>query len=157
MKKEPWRRRNAEEEEDGTMDRQQLERYRSQKEEIRELRYKLEHLGEGDGLIGNSTIFDYSTGFHRPQAVVGYDYNKEGCLRERYKIRLKKLEADCEETEQWIEAIPDSQTRRILRMYYLEGKTQQKIGERLHLDRSRISRKIDDFLKNAHKAQNQHL
>ena len=47
--------------------------------------------------------------------------------------------------------------RRIFRMYYLEGETQQKIGERLHLDRSRISRKIDDFLKNAHKAQNAHL
>lgn len=139
------------------MEREQLERYLSQKEEIRELRYKLEHLGEGDSLIGNSTIFDYSTGYPRPQAVVGYDYNKERRLRERYKTRLEKLEADCEETEQWIEAIPESQTRRIFRMYYLEGETQQKIGERLHLDRSRISRKIDNFLKNAHKAQNAHL
>lgn len=139
------------------MEREQLERYLSQKEEIRELRYKLEHLGEGDSLVGNSTIFDYSTGFPRPQAVVGYDYNKEWRLRERYKTRLEKLKADCEETEQWIEAIPDSQMRRIFRMYYLEGETQKKIGERLHLDRSRISRKIDDFLKNAHKAQNAHL
>lgn len=139
------------------MEREQLERYLSQKEEIRELRYKLEHLGEGDSLIGNSTIFDYSTGYPKPQAVVGYDYNKEWRLRERYETRLKKLEIDCEETEQWIEAIPESQMRRIFRMYYLEGETQQKIGERLHLDRSRISRKIDDFLKNAHKAQNAHL
>ena len=55
------------------MDREQLERYMSQKEEIRELRYKLEHLGEGDSLVGNSTIFDYSTGYPKPQAVVGYD------------------------------------------------------------------------------------
>ena len=140
-----------------TMEREQLERYLSQKEEIRELRYKLEHLGEGDSLVGNSTIFDYSTGYPKPQAVVGYDYNKEWRLRERYETRLKKLEIDCEETEQWIEAIPESQMRRIFRMYYLEGETQQKIGERLHLDRSRISRKIDDFLKNAHKAQNAHL
>ncbi len=139
------------------MEREQLERYLSQKEEIRELRYKLEHLGEGDSLVGNSTIFDYSTGYPKPQAVVGYDYNKEWRLRERYETRLKKLEIDCEETEQWIEAIPESQMRRIFRMYYLEGETQQKIGERLHLDRSRISRKIDDFLKNAHKAQNAHL
>ena len=139
------------------MEREQLERYLSQKEEIRELRYKLEHLGEGDSLIGNSTIFDYSTGYPKPQAVVGYDYNKEWRLRERYETRLKKLEIDCEETEQWIEAIPESQMRRIFRLYYLEGETQQKIGERLHLDRSRISRKIDDFLKNAHKAQNAHL
>ena len=139
------------------MDREQLERYQSQKEEIRELRYKLEHLGEGDSMIGNDTIFDYTTGFPRPQAVVGYDYNREDYLREKYRSRLKKLQADCEETEQWVEAIPDSQTRRIFRMYYLDGMTQKAIGKKMHLDRSRISRKIDDFLKNAHKAQNAHL
>lgn len=138
------------------MEREQLERYLSQKEEIRELRYKLEHLGEGDSLVGNSTIFDYSTGFPRPQAVVGYDYNKEWRLRERYKTRLEKLKADCEETEQWIEAIPDSQTRRIFRMYYLDGETQQKIGKRLHLDQSSVSRKIENFLKlhSMHKIHN---
>ena len=138
------------------MERQQLERYRSQKEEIRELQYKLEHLGEGDSLIGNSTIFDYSTGFPRPQAVVGYDYNKEWRLRERYKTRLEKLETDCEETEQWVEAIPESQTRRIFRMYYLEGETQQKIGKKIHLDQSSVSRKIENFLKlhSMHKIHN---
>lgn len=138
------------------MEREQLERYRSQKEEIRELRYKLEHLGAGDSLVGNSTIFDYSTGFPRPQAVVGYDYEKERRLRERYETRLAKLQADCEETEQWIEAVSDSQTRRIFRMYYLEGETQQKIGKRLHLDQSSVSRKIENFLKlhSMHKIHN---
>lgn len=138
------------------MEREQLERYLSQKEEIRELRYKLEHLGEGDSLIGNSTIFDYSTGYPKPQAVVGYDYNKEWRLRERYETRLEKLQVDCEETEQWIEAIPDSQTRRIFRMYYLEGETQQKIGKKLHLDQSSVSRKIENFLKlhSMHKIHN---
>lgn len=138
------------------MEREQLERYLSQKEEIRELRYKLEHLGEGDSLMGNSTIFDYSTGYPRPQVVVGYDYNKERRLRERYETRLEKLQVDCEETEQWIEAIPDSQTRRIFRMYYLEGETQQKIGKKLHLDQSSVSRKIENFLKlhSTHKIHN---
>ena len=138
------------------MEREQLERYLSQKEEIRELRYKLEHLGEGDSLVGNSTIFDYSTGFPRPQAVVGYDYEKERRLRERYETRLAKLRYDCEETEQWIEAIPESQMRRIFRMYYLEGETQQKIGKRLHLDQSSVSRKIENFLKlhSMHKIHN---
>ena len=138
------------------MEREQLERYQSQKEEIRELRYKLEHLRDGDNLVGNSTIFDYSTGFPKPQAVVGHDYNKEWRLRERYETRLEKLQVDCEETEQWIEAIPDSQTRRIFRMYYLEGETQQKIGKKLHLDQSSVSRKIENFLKlhSMHKIHN---
>ncbi len=139
------------------MDREQLERYQSQKEEIRELRYKLEHLGEGDSLVGNSTIFDYTTGFPRPQAVVGYDYNREDYLREKYRSRMKKLQADCEETEQWVEAIQDSQTRRIFRMYYLDGMTQKAIGKKMHVERSTVSKKIEAFLKVSHKSHNSHL
>lgn len=139
------------------MDREQLERYMSQKEEIRELRYKLMHLGDGDSLIGNSTIFDYSYGFPRPQAVIGHDYEKGRRLRERYMTRLEKLKVDCEETEQWVEAIPDSQMRRIFRMYYLDGETQKKIGERLHIERSTVSKKIEAFLKVSHKSHNSHL
>ena len=129
------------------MEKEQLERYRSQKDEILELRYKMGHLGEGDSLVGNSTIFDYTTGFPRPQVVVGYDYNKERSLRERYSTRLAKLQHDCGETEQWIEAIPDSLTRRIFRMRYIDGMTQGRIGKKLHLDQSNVSRKIDNFLK----------
>lgn len=139
------------------MEKKQLERYRSQKEEIQELQYKLEHLGEGDSLIGNDTIFNYSTGYPRAQAVVGYDYEKHSRLRNRYTDRIQKMQADCDEVEQWIEAIPDSLTRRIFRMCYIDGMTQAQIGKRVHLDRSRVSRKIDNFLKNAHKAQKAHL
>ncbi len=136
------------------MEREQLERYRSQKEEIRELRYKLLHLGDGDSLIGNDTIFDYSYGFPKPQAVIGYDYNKERSLRERYMTRLEKLKADCEETEQWVEAIPDSQIRRIFRMRFLEGMILEQIGKKIHADKSTVSRKIENFLKVATHATN---
>lgn len=136
------------------MEREQLERYRSQKEEIRELRYKLLHLGDGDSLIGNDTIFDYSSGFPKPQAVIGYDYNKERSLRERYMTRLEKLKADCEETEQWVEDIPDSQMRRIFRMYYLDGMTYRQIANKMHMDKSTVGRKIDVFLKVAPNAPN---
>ena len=136
------------------MDRQQLERYRSQKEEIRELQYKLEHLGEGGSLIGNDIIFDYSTGFPRPQAIVGYDYDKEQRLRARYESHLNKLQKECDETEQWIEAISDSQTRRIFRMRYLEGKTLEQVGKKTYMDKSKKKRKIDNFLKIATNATN---
>lgn len=136
------------------MEREQLERYLSQKEEIRELRYKLEHLGEGDSLVGNSTIFDYSTGFPRPQAVIGYDYEKYRRLRAQYSTRLAKLRYDCEETEQWVEDIPDSQTRRIFRMYFIDGETYRQIARKMHMDKSTVGRKIDNFLKVAPNAPN---
>lgn len=32
-----------------------------------------------------------------------------------------------------------------------------RVAKAVHLDRSRISRKIDDYLENAHKAQNAHV
>lgn len=136
------------------VEREQLERYLSQKDEIGELRYKLEHLGEGDSLVGNSTIFDYTTGFPKPQAVVGKDRERERRIQERYETRLKKLQTDCEETEQWVESIYDSQTRRIFRMRYLEGKTLEQVGKKTYMDKSTVSRKIDNFLKIATNATN---
>lgn len=139
------------------MTKELLESYRSKKEEIKELKYKLEHLRDGDAIIGNDTIFDYRSGYPIPQAVIGVDWNKIDRLEKRYKSKLEILEKDCEEVEIFIDEIQDSLTRRIFRLYYIDGMSQKNVGETIHLDRSRVSRKIDDFIKNAHKAQNAHL
>ncbi len=131
------------------MTRERLEEYRSCREEIQELQYKLDHLGEGDSMIGNDVIMDYRDGFPRPQSVVGYDYDKYERLRKAYESRIAKLQAECAEVELWIEAIPDSLTRRIFRMYYIDGMNQSRIAKRVHLSQSQVSRKIDGFLKDA--------
>lgn len=131
------------------MDKKLLEEYRSNREEMQELRYKLDHLGEGDSMIGNDVIMDYRDGFPRPQSVVGYDYAREEKLRELYDKQMKRIAAECLEVEQWIEAIPDSVTRRIFRMRYVDGMSQKKVAKIIHLDQSRISRKIEEYLKNA--------
>ena len=134
------------------MTRERLEGYQSCKEEIQELKYKLAHLDEGDSMMGNSVIMDYRTGYPRPQSVVGCDEKKKARLRKTYEERTAKLQIECAEIEQWVEAIPESLTRRIFRMCFLDGMTQKQIGRIVHLDQSRISRKIDEYLKNAYKA-----
>ncbi|MDD2960400.1 MAG: hypothetical protein PHR92_18105 [Lachnospiraceae bacterium] len=131
------------------MTKEYLEAYKSKKEEIRELRYKLDHLCDGDNLIGNDTVFDYRTGYPQPQSVVGYDQDKEWRLRNLYTTKIARLLEECTETETWVEGIPDSLTRRIFRMYFLDGLSQKTIAKRAHLDQSRISRRIYEFLKNA--------
>lgn len=136
------------------MTKKQLEEYRSKKAEISELRYRLEHLGDGDSMIGNSVIMDYSTGYPRPQSVVGYDFNKEERLRTKYLNQMSRLKEECEEVELWIEDIPDSLARRIFRMYYIEGQTQRQIARKVHMDRSTVGRKIEKFLKVAPNAPN---
>lgn len=129
------------------MTKERLEEYRSKKAEIGELQYKLDHLGEGDSLIGNDVIMDYQTGFPRPQPVVGYDLKKKQRLNEAWKKRLSKLQDDCLEVELWIEAIPDSLTRRIFRMYFIDDIKQNKIAGNVHLSQAAVSEKISKFLK----------
>lgn len=131
------------------MDREQLDAYQSKKAEIQELEAKLRDLPGNESLIGNSVVMDYRRGYPQPQSVVGYDYDLEQRRRERWEKRLEILRSEVTEVEDWIEAIPDSLTRRIFRMYYCEGMKQGKIAKKLHLHQSRVSRKIDDFLKNA--------
>ena len=138
------------------MTRERLEAYRSNNDEIKELQGKLQKMGteEGKGkLVESDTIIDYRKGYPRPQTVTGYNYSKEQRLRQRYSSRIEKLQKEQEEIEQWIFAIEDGKTQRIFRLRYLEGMRQEQIAQKVHMDRSRVSRKIDDFLKNAHKAQ----
>lgn len=129
------------------MTRERLEAYRSNREEIKELKYKLDHMGEGDSLIGNDVIFDYKKGYPRAQAIVGYDYELGAKRLKRYKTQLAKLEAEQDGIEEWIFGIRDSRTRRIFQMYFLEGLTQEKVGRKMNMDRSVVSRKIEGFLK----------
>lgn len=128
------------------MTKERLEAYRSEKEEITEIQYRLKHLTDNDAMIGNSTIFDYSTGYPRPQAVVGTDHVKQNRLTNRYQQLLRQLEKNCEEVEMWVAAIPDSLTRRIFQMYYIEGVRQQVIARKAHLSQSEVSKKISRYL-----------
>ncbi len=128
-----------------------LEAYKSKKEEIKELRYKLDHLGDGDSLIGNDVINDYQKGYPRPQSVVGYDQDKERRLRSLYTAKIARLQAECAETETWVEAIPDSLMRRIFRMYYIDGLRQNKVSSAVHLSQASVSERISAYFRKSDK------
>ena len=131
------------------MTKEQLDSYGSKKAEIKELEIKLRELPGSESLIGNSVILDYRRGYPQPQSVVGHDYDLEQRRRERWEERLESLRAEVVEVEDWIEAIPDSLTRRIFRMHYCEGLRQSKVARKLHMDQTTISKKISKFLKMA--------
>ena len=139
------------------MTKERLSTYQSKKDEIVELDWMLNNRWRSETMIGNDVIFDYSKGYPMPQSVVGFDQDKYERAQERDLRKKQKLEQECEEIEEWVEAIPDSITRRIFRMCFIEGRKQKDVAKAVHLDRSRISRRIDDYLKNAHKAQNAHV
>lgn len=129
------------------MTRKQLEEYRSNESEIRELEYRLAHLGEDETLIVSSVVMDYRTGFPKPRTITGIDTNACERRRAMYKKTLAKLKASNAEVEQWIEQIPDGQLRRIFRMRFVDGLTQREIGKRVYLSQASVSEKISAFLK----------
>lgn len=129
------------------MTKEILQSYRSKKDEIVELDWVLRHRWQDDGLIGNDVVFDYRDGYPRPQSVVGFDYDRYDRLQERDRIKKEALEKECAEIEEWVEAIPDSLTRRIFRMMYIQGRKQKQVAKAVHLDQSSVSRKIDEYLK----------
>lgn len=127
-----------------------LQGYRSKKAEIQELDWKLKNRWRDEGLIGNDVIFDYSKGYPMPQAVVGFDYGKYERLQDQDQRRKEKLEQECVEIEAFVENIDDSLTRRIFKMYFIDGDkkpTQHKIAKKLFIDQSTVSKKIDEYFK----------
>ena len=126
-----------------------LQGYRSKKDEIQELDYILKNRWRDEGLIGNDVIFDYSKGYPMPQSVVGFDQAKYERLQNRDLRRKEQLEQECGEIETFVENIDESLTRRIFRMCFIDGRKQKDVAKAVHLDQSRVSRRVDDYLKNA--------
>lgn len=126
-----------------------LKKYRSKKDEILELDWVLRNRWRDEGMIGNNVVFDYRGGYPRPQSVVGFDYERYDRLQDRDNEKKKILEKECEEIEEWVEKIPDSITRRIFRLTFIQGMKQERVAQMVHIDQSRVSRKIDEYLKDA--------
>ena len=131
------------------MTKEILQSYRSKKDEIAELDWVLRHRWQDEGMIGNNVVFDYRKGYPRPQSVVGFDYDRYDRLQDRDNAKKTLLEQECAEIEEFVESIPDSLTRRIFRMSFINGRKQKYVAKAVHLDQSRVSRRIDDYLKNA--------
>ena len=137
-----------------------LQGYRSKKAEIQELDWKLKNRWRDEALIGNDVIFDYSKGYPMPQAVVGFDYGKYERLQDRDQRRKEQLEQECEEAEKFVESIEKSLERRIFQMYFIDGAeqpTQKEVAKAVHMERSSISKKIDDYLQLSHNSHDSHL
>lgn len=123
--------------------------YRSKRDEIVELDWMLNNRWRSETMIGNDVIFDYGKGYPMPQSVVGFDQKKYERAQDRDLRRKKELEEECSEIEAFVENIPDSLTRRIFRMRFIEKRKQKDIAKAIYLDQSRVSRKIDKYLENA--------
>lgn len=106
--------------------RKLLDNYRKLKREIPVLSMELSEMKSGEAGLGNSTIFDYSTGFARPQSVVGFDQARYDRRKHTYDHKMAQVAA----VERWIQSIEDGQTRYVFKAFYQQGMTWEKIAEK---------------------------
>lgn len=87
---------------------------------------------------------DYRTGKGIPKSVVGFVFDEREihAREQKIKLRLKQLESVIKNAEEEIDSVEDPELRSILRLYYIEGETQENIGKILHIERSSVSKKL---------------
>lgn len=114
---------------------------RKLKKEIMGLRYSIDNAKPE---LQADFYKDYRTGKGIPKSVVGFVFDeKEIHAREqKIKLRLKQLESVIKNAEEEIDSVGDPELRSILRLYYIEGETQENIGKILHIERSSVSKKL---------------
>ncbi len=137
------------------MNRKKLKQYIPLKKEQKMLDKKLDKLREKASDVptvlgkvkGSSPKFPYI----ETHMTVCMDEPKQADIIDRQmRINAKRQEQIDDlliEIEEFIAAIPDSVTRQIFELVFLEGKTQQEVGERLGYTKGRISQIITNYLK----------
>lgn len=137
------------------MDKKKLRQYRALKREQKMLEDKMEKLNERAERIptvtgkvkGSMNTFPYiethmSVTMSEPkQADVIY---RQMMINEKRQERVNEL---LTEIEEFISQIPDSNTRQIFELIYLNGNTQQEVGDQLGYTKGRISQIISENLK----------
>lgn len=103
-----------------------LDNYKKLKREIPILGLELDEMMNGEAGLGNSTIFNYSTGFARPQSVVGFDQERYDRRKRTYEHKNGQVAA----VDDWIQNIEDGQTRYVFKAFYQQGLTWEKIAEK---------------------------
>ena len=82
---------------------------------------------------------------------VEQEYIRKKLINE-YNERKTKVEKETLEIESFISSIPDAETRLIFQYSFIDGMKQREIAEKLHMERSSISKKITEILQLSQKS-----
>ncbi len=132
------------------MDYGQLKQLKALRREAEGLKYSIDNAKPE---IVTDYYKDYKTGQGIPKSLVGVDFDWKGISgrERRLKRKLDEISLLIEAIEKDIEVIDDPDTRTILRMYYVEERSQEEIGGALGYDKATISRKIKAFHESCNK------
>lgn len=137
------------------MDRKTLEEYQLMEQRIRTKRKRIEKLKSRTAQLEHGVVRGSNQEFpYEPRSfhVSGYNIQADERQRRRVCNLMANLEKDIAETQQrrleveeFIEGITDTTDQLVFTYIYLDGLTQEQVARRLHMDRSRVSRRISKY------------
>lgn len=143
------------------MDKERLSQLRPLRRELEMIDKKLNKLYDRQAnipiimgkVVGSSKDFPYTevrTSVLMNEPNESDEIDKQIRIKENQKSKVEKL---ITEIEQFIAEIPDSIDRQIFELRYIDGMKQREIANRVGLERSSISKRIDAVLKLSHNSQ----
>lgn len=142
------------------MDKLKLKKYRPNKARLKRIEERISELcetepaGEVMGKVrGSSKDFPYTevrTSVMIPDPDEQERINKQ--IRKKEAERLQVL-AEIQEVEEFLDGIEDAEIKEVFELLYVDGKKQKEAADILHIDRSYVSKKINNFLKLSHFSQ----
>lgn len=142
------------------MDKLKLKKYIPNKARLKRIDARISELcetepaGEVMGKVrGSSKDFPYTevrTSVMIPDPDEQERINKQ--IRKKEAERLQVL-AEIQEVEEFLDGIEDAEIKEVFELLYVDGKKQKEAADILHIDRSYVSKKINNFLKLSHFSQ----
>lgn len=129
------------------MDKQRLLRLRKLNKEAEDLRERIKkfEFKPREPVIDISAS-DYRTGRPRPivnEGIGDNDYIKaKDRIHNQYVRKLIEIQKEIEEIEAFLSSVKDPELRTILRLYYINGFTQDEIANELGYSRETIKRRL---------------
>ena len=129
------------------MTRERLKKLRALLKESEHLEEEIKTLPFTSGGYVGDSVNNYSTGFPKPFLIQGYSTQKYDRLKEKLQRKLRDIQKEITEMEEWLSSIEDAELRDILRLQYRNGLTQEQIAEELGYSVRTIKRRLNQFWK----------
>lgn len=126
------------------MTRQEMEQCKSLRQEIKSIE---EAMKSPKSTLVNVFYKDYRTGVGIPKSKMEWDSGEDNIriLEGNLKGCKRKLLRQLNKAEKFIETVENSETRTILRKYYITGMSQEEIADDMHYTQGRISQILNAF------------
>lgn len=127
------------------MTKDELKKLRKLKKELEDIERRIRENDFAQKEPVADTVKDYRTGFGKTIVIRGYGDDGWAKLQDKYKRKRGQIAGRILELEAFLDGIEDPEMRQMFRLRYVDGLSQEEVGEVMHLTRQAIQKREERF------------